>query len=150
LRYAGRQVAARAGVEARAATGAGWSHNKIFDVDLPIRRDTRLGYRVFPAPRDSARNVYVQGVRCNGRALTSSSLPHSADFGRRSGTGAFGVDASGLGRRAGWTTLDRRSGDSFAWGRQTRAFSVGSAGTYGKYRLPLDGEAVLSEVELLV
>jgi len=48
-----------------------------------------------------------------------------------------------------WKTLDRRSGESFPWDRQTRAFTVGSAGTYGKYRLVLDGDAVLSEVELL-
>jgi hypothetical protein len=48
-----------------------------------------------------------------------------------------------------WRTLDERSGQSFAWDRQTRAFSVGSPGTYGKYRLVFDGEAVVSEVELL-
>jgi hypothetical protein len=48
-----------------------------------------------------------------------------------------------------WKTLDRRSAESFAWDRQTRAFTVRSPGTYGKYRLVLDGEAVVSEVELL-
>lgn len=48
-----------------------------------------------------------------------------------------------------WRTLDERSGQSFAWDRQTRAFSVGSPGTYEKYRLVLDGEATLAEVELL-
>jgi hypothetical protein len=48
-----------------------------------------------------------------------------------------------------WKTLDQRSGESFPWDRQTRAFTVGSPGTYGKYRLVLNGEAVLSEVELL-
>jgi hypothetical protein len=48
-----------------------------------------------------------------------------------------------------WQTLDRRSGEAFAWDRQTRAFSVKSPGTYGKYRLVLDGEATLAEVELL-
>jgi hypothetical protein len=48
-----------------------------------------------------------------------------------------------------WQTLDRRSGESFAWDRQTRAFSVKSPGTYERYRLVLDGEATLAEVELL-
>jgi hypothetical protein len=48
-----------------------------------------------------------------------------------------------------WRTLDRRSGESFAWDRQTRAFSVRQPGTYEKYRLVLDGEAILAEVELL-
>ncbi|MEU0344116.1 GH92 family glycosyl hydrolase [Streptomyces bobili] len=32
---------------------------------------------VIRAPRNSARNVYVQGLRVNGRAWTSTSLPHS-------------------------------------------------------------------------
>ncbi len=48
-----------------------------------------------------------------------------------------------------WRTLDERSGESFAWDRQTRAFSVKSPGTYQKYRLVLDGEHTLAEVELL-
>ncbi|MFJ8629296.1 GH92 family glycosyl hydrolase [Streptomyces sp. NPDC093568] len=48
-----------------------------------------------------------------------------------------------------WTTLDRRTGESFSWDRQTRAFSVRTPGTYERYRLVLDGEAILTEVELL-
>lgn len=48
-----------------------------------------------------------------------------------------------------WKDLDKRSGQSFAWDRQTRAFSVAAPGTYAKYRLVLDGEATLAEVELL-
>jgi hypothetical protein len=48
-----------------------------------------------------------------------------------------------------WRTLDRRSGESFAWDRQTRAFSVKSPGSYAKYRLVLDAESTLAEVELL-
>ncbi|GCB45303.1 hypothetical protein [Streptomyces sp. NL15-2K] len=39
--------------------------------------------------------------------------------------------------------------ESFAWDRQTRAFSVRAPGNYEKYRLVVDGEAVVSEVELL-
>ncbi|ELS57288.1 GH92 family glycosyl hydrolase [Streptomyces viridochromogenes] len=182
---------------------------------------------VVQAPKNSARNVYVQGLKVNGRPWTSTSLPHSLiakggvlefDMGPRpsswgtgrhaapvsitkddkvpvpradvlKGDGALFDDTSATdasvtslelpvsGRTeavqytltsssdrakapAGWTlqgssdgttwrTLDRRSGESFAWDRQTRAFTVGSPGTYGRYRLVLDGEATLAEVELL-
>jgi predicted alpha-1,2-mannosidase len=182
---------------------------------------------VVRAPKNSARNVYVQGLKVNGKPWTSTSLPHSVlskgavldfDMGPRpskwgtgknaapvsitrddevptpradvlAGDGAlfdntsatdatvtsvdlpvsesvrglqYTVTSSGDHAKApsGWTlqgsddgttwkTLDRRSGESFAWDRQTRAFSVRSPGTYGKYRLVLDGEAVVSEVELL-
>ncbi|WP_280897364.1 MULTISPECIES: GH92 family glycosyl hydrolase [unclassified Streptomyces] len=182
---------------------------------------------VVRAPKNSAQNVYVQGLRVNGKPWTSTSLPHSVlakgavldfDMGPRpskwgtgkdaapvsitqddevptpradvlSGDGALFDDTSATDATVtsvdlpvsgavkgvqytltsssdrakaptGWTlqgsddgttwkTLDRRSGESFAWDRQTRAFSVRSAGTYGKYRLVLDGEAVVAEVELL-
>ncbi len=182
---------------------------------------------VVRAPRNSARNVYVQGLRVNGRTWTSTSLPHSLlakggtldfDMGSRPSSWGTGKDAAPVsitqddkvptpradvlkGEGAlfdntsvtdatvtsvdlpvtgpvkglqytvtsssdhtkaptGWTlqgsddgtewkTLDQRSGESFAWDSQTRAFTVGSPGTYGKYRLVLDGESVVSEVELL-
>ncbi|NEA97738.1 GH92 family glycosyl hydrolase [Streptomyces sp. SID13726] len=182
---------------------------------------------VVKAPKNSARNVYVQGLRVNGKPWTSTSLPHSVlskgavldfDMGPKpskwgtgknaapasitkddevptpradvlSGDGALfdntsATDASvtsvelpvsgpvkgvqytvtsakdhtkaptgwtlqGSADGTTWKTLDRRSGESFAWDRQTRAFSVRSPGTYEKYRLVLDGEAVVSEVELL-
>ncbi len=48
-----------------------------------------------------------------------------------------------------WRTLDRRSGESFVWDRQTRAFTIASPGTYDRYRLVLDGTHTLAEVELL-
>ncbi|MFF5497002.1 GH92 family glycosyl hydrolase [Streptomyces aquilus] len=180
---------------------------------------------VVRAPKNSARNVYVQGLRVNGRPWSSTSLPHTLlakgavldfDMGPRpsawgrdsapvsitqddevpsprsdvlkgdgvlfdntSATDAsvtsvdlpvsgpvkgvqYTVTSAGDHAKAptGWTlqgsedgttweTLDRRSGESFAWDRQTRAFTVGSPGTYGRYRLVLDGEAVVSELELL-
>ncbi|MEV7073203.1 GH92 family glycosyl hydrolase [Streptomyces sp. NPDC093990] len=182
---------------------------------------------VVRAPENSARNVYVQGLRVNGKPWRSTSLPHSVlargavldfDMGPRpskwgtgknaapvsitqddevptpradvlSGDGPLFDDTSATDAAVtsvdlpvsgevkgvqytltsssdrtkaptGWTlqgsddgttwkTLDRRSGETFAWDRQTRAFTVRSAGTYGKYRLVLDGEAVVAEVELL-
>jgi predicted alpha-1,2-mannosidase len=48
-----------------------------------------------------------------------------------------------------WQTLDHRSGETFAWDRQTRAFTIAAPGRYTKYRLVLDGESTLAEVELL-
>ncbi|MCW8378268.1 GH92 family glycosyl hydrolase [Streptomyces justiciae] len=181
---------------------------------------------VVRAPRNSSRNVYVQGLRVNGRSWSSTSLPHALlakgavldfDMGPRPSTWGkdsapvsitqddkvpsprrdvlkgegelfddtsatdaavtsvdlpvsggpvkgvqYTVTSAGDRTKAptGWTlqgsadgttweTLDRRSGESFAWDRQTRAFTVGSPGTYGKYRLVIDGEAVVSELELL-
>ncbi|WP_329446735.1 GH92 family glycosyl hydrolase [Streptomyces canus] len=182
---------------------------------------------VVRAPKNSARNVYVQGLKVNGHTWKSTSLPHSLlarggvldfDMGPRPskwGTGKnaapvsitqddevptpradvlvgdgalfdntsatdaavtsvdlpvsrqvkgaqYTVTSSSDHTKApsGWTlqgsddgtrwkTLDRRSAESFAWDRQTRAFTVRSPGTYGKYRLVLDGEAVVAEVELL-
>ncbi|MGM9380508.1 GH92 family glycosyl hydrolase [Streptomyces antibioticus] len=182
---------------------------------------------VVKAPKNSAKNVYVQGLRVNGRAWTSTSLPHSLlakggvlefDMGPKpsswgtgknaapvsitqddkvpapradvlKGEGALFDDTSASSATvttvdlpvtgttkavqytltsaadrtkapAGWTlqgsadgttwkTLDTRSGQSFAWDRQTRAFTVGKPGAYAKYRLVLSGESVLAEVELL-
>ncbi|MET9254896.1 GH92 family glycosyl hydrolase [Streptomyces sp. NPDC003717] len=182
---------------------------------------------VVKAPRNSTKNVYVQGLRVNGKSWNSTSLPHSLisrggvlDFSMGSrpsswatgknaappsvtqdnkvpsprrdvltGGGALADDTSATeaavtgadlpvaervkavqytltspadrtkaptgwtlqGSRDGrkWQTLDRRSGETFAWDRQTRAFTVRSAGSYAKYRLVLDGEHTLAEVELL-
>ncbi|MEW2297183.1 GH92 family glycosyl hydrolase [Streptomyces sp. NPDC006743] len=182
---------------------------------------------VVKAPRNSAKNIYVQGVRFNGKKWNSTDLPHSLlskggvlefDMGPRpskwgtaenaapvsittgdkapapradvlKGDGALFDDTSSTdatvtqvdlpvtgsvkalqytltssgdrGRApAGWTlqassdgthwkTVDRRSGESFAWDRQTRPFTIASPGTYQKYRLVLDGASTLAEVELL-
>ena len=181
---------------------------------------------VVKAPKNSAKNVYVQGLKVNGRTWKSTSLPHSAIS--RGGTLEFEMGPKpskwGTGKKAapvsitqddkaptprgdvldgdgelfdntsstkatvtsvdlptegavkavqytltsadrmdapeGWTlegsadgenwkTLDRRTGESFAWDRQTRAFSVRSATSYAHYRLVLEREGTLAEVELL-
>ncbi|MER7802757.1 GH92 family glycosyl hydrolase [Streptomyces parvulus] len=183
---------------------------------------------VVKAPKNSTKNVYVQGLKVNGKRWNSTSLPHSViakggvlefDMGARPSSWGTGKDAappsvtqddevptpradavtgegalfdntsateasvtsvdlpvSGKGVKAAqytltsakdhgrapagwklqgsadgttWRTLDQRSGESFAWDRQTRAFSVKSPGSYAKYRLVLDGEHTLAEVELL-
>ncbi|MFI1211486.1 GH92 family glycosyl hydrolase [Streptomyces sp. NPDC020802] len=181
---------------------------------------------VVKAPKNSAKNVYVQGLRVNGKAWKSTSLPHSIvsrggvlefDMGPKPsswgtgknaappsitqddkvpspradvvvGEGALFDDTSatnatvasadlptagrveavqytltssdrakapkgwvlqGSSDGSTWKDLDKRSGESFTWDRQTRAFSVAAPGAYTKYRLVLDGEATLAEVELL-
>ncbi|MFJ8106467.1 GH92 family glycosyl hydrolase [Streptomyces sp. NPDC096132] len=182
---------------------------------------------VVRAPKNSARNVYVQGLKVNGRTWTSTSLPHTLlakggtlefDMGARPSAWGSGKKAApvsittddkvptprkdvltadgalfdntsdtdatvsdtvdlpvgaateavqytltssdrakaptgwrleGSADGTTWQTLDRRSGQTFAWDLQTRAFSVGSAGRYAKYRLVFDGQVQLSEVELL-
>ncbi|MEU5362226.1 GH92 family glycosyl hydrolase [Streptomyces sp. NPDC005925] len=181
---------------------------------------------VVKAPDNSAKNVYVQGLKVNGRAWTKTSLPHALlakggvlefDMGPRPSTWGTGKDAapvsvtrddkvptpradvlkgegalfdntSGTGAAVStvelptgaetkavqytltsadhakaptgwvlqgsadgdtWQDLDERSGESFRWDRQTRAFSVPEPGAYRHYRLVLDGEATLAEVELL-
>ncbi|MEU1010151.1 GH92 family glycosyl hydrolase [Streptomyces sp. NPDC005890] len=182
---------------------------------------------VVRAPRNSAKNVYVQGVMVNGRPWKSTSLPHSLlakggvlDFfmgpkpsawgtGKDAGpvsvteddkvpapradvlegdgplfddtsatsatVGSADLPAEGAVRPVqytltagadrtkaptGWTlqgstdgttwhTLDHRSGETFTWDRQTRAFTITAPGTYPRYRLVLDAESTLAEVELL-
>ncbi|MGW4825100.1 GH92 family glycosyl hydrolase [Streptomyces sp. NPDC004227] len=182
---------------------------------------------VIQAPKNSAKNVYVQGVRFNGKAWNSTSLPHSLlskggvlqfDMGPRPSSWGTGKDAapasittgdkapspradvlkgdgalfddtssteaavttvdlpvagsvkavqytltSSADRTkapAGWTlqasadgttwkTVDQRSGESFAWGKQTRPFTIAAPGAYQKYRLVLDDASTLAEVELL-
>ncbi|ROP46244.1 GH92 family glycosyl hydrolase [Streptomyces sp. PanSC9] len=181
---------------------------------------------VVKAPRNSAKNVYVQGVTFDGRPWKSTSLPHSMlskggvlefRMGAEPSTWGTGEDAAPVSvtrddkvpdpradvlkgdgalfddtsatnatvtsvdlpaggavrpvqytltsadrakAPTGWTlqgstdgtewkTLDHRSGETFSWDRQTRAFTVAAPGTYTKYRLVLDGESTLAEVELL-
>ncbi|EST34513.1 GH92 family glycosyl hydrolase [Streptomyces roseochromogenus] len=182
---------------------------------------------VVKAPRNSARNVYIQGVTFNGRPWNSTSLPHSLlakggvlefAMGAEPSTWGTGKDAAPVSitqddkvpaprsdvlkgdgplfdntsatdatvtsvdlpvdhsvtpvqytltssadhtkAPTGWTlqgstdgttwqTLDHRSGESFPWDHQTRAFTIATPGTYSKYRLVLDGESTLAEVELL-
>jgi predicted alpha-1,2-mannosidase len=191
---------------------------------------------VIRAPRNSARNVYVQGLRVNGRPWSSTALPHALlakggtlDFAMgphpshwgsgdgdaptsltkgdhapapladvtdpkttvTTGTGdatALVDDTSatdttlgqaeftlGHGARPAfytltsadhtkaptgwvlegsadgqqWTQLDHRSGETFPWNQQTRAFEIPHPGTCTHYRLRLTTPSSLAEVELL-
>jgi predicted alpha-1,2-mannosidase len=182
---------------------------------------------VIKAPRNSARNVYIQGVTFNGHPWTSTSLPHSMlskggvlefSMGAEPSAWGTGKDAGPVSitrddkvpapradvlRKGGalfddtsatsaavtsvdlpvagavkpvqytltsaddhtkaptgwtlqgstdgttWKTLDHRSGETFAWDRQTRPFTIAAPGTCTKFRLVLDGASTLAEVELL-
>jgi predicted alpha-1,2-mannosidase len=181
---------------------------------------------VVEAPRNSAKNVYVQGVKVDGVHWNSTALPHRLladggtlkfDMGPRpsargtgasagpvsitrddkvpspradliSGTGALFDDTSatsgavssldlpvakpvravqytltssardtapggwvlqGSADGTVWKDLDRRTGESFGWDRQTRVFTVAAPGTYARYRLVPAASATLAEVELL-
>ncbi|MCC2276706.1 GH92 family glycosyl hydrolase [Streptomyces sp. ET3-23] len=190
---------------------------------------------VVRAPGNSARNVYVQGVKVNGKPWNSTALPHAVvaaggtlefTMGPRPSKWGSGPDAgpTSITREAGrvpspavdvtvpgsspltdnssrteatfetaelevtegagavtsytltsgadrgraprswvlegsaddgetWTEVDRRDGESFSWGRQTRVFGVSRAGAYGRYRVRVVGGSgstgTLAEVELL-
>ncbi|WP_329552464.1 GH92 family glycosyl hydrolase [Streptomyces sp. NBC_00696] len=182
---------------------------------------------VVKAPKNSTKNIYVQGLKVNGQTWTKTSLPHSLlekggvlDFSMGSkpsswgsgknaapvsitkddkvptprsdqlkGDGALfdntsateatvtsvdlpvakatkgvqytltsskdhtlaptGWTLQGSADGTSWKTLDKRSGESFTWDRQTRVFSVKSPGAYAHYRLVLNSSSTLAEVELL-
>ncbi|WP_455358752.1 GH92 family glycosyl hydrolase [Streptomyces sp. SYSU K21746] len=181
---------------------------------------------VVRAPENSARNIYVQSLKVNGKPWKSTALPHdllarggtldfamgsrpsswgtgtnaapvsitqddkvpapagdvltgtgplydnssatdapfeAADLPVRSATRAFQYTLTSSDRAKApkgwvlqgsndgekWADLDKRSGESFAWDKQTRAFAVARPGTYEKYRLVPNGSATLAEVELL-
>ncbi|MCF3962066.1 GH92 family glycosyl hydrolase [Streptomyces fuscigenes] len=181
------------------------------------------------APKNNSRNVYIQGVKFNGKRWDSTSLPHdllvkggTLDFAMGPNPSAWGsgekdgptsitkgdtapqprTDAlSGAGAlfdntsatsatftatdlplgttgdavegtqytltsadhtkapdgwvlqgstdNSHWTTVDKRSGQSFTWDKQTRPFTVAHPGAYTHYRLVADHESTLAEVELL-
>ncbi|MBC9713136.1 glycoside hydrolase family 92 protein [Streptomyces sp. TRM66268-LWL] len=182
---------------------------------------------VVKAPKNSASNIYVQGLRVNGKQWSSTALPHAVvakggvlefDMGPKPskwGTGSSAGPVSitdddkvpaprddvlagdgelfdnssatsatsasvdlpaaertravqytltsadkakapsgwvlqGSSDGSRWTDLDKRAGESFAWDKQTRVFSVSSPGPYAKYRLVFTGgEATVAEVELI-
>ncbi|MDX3850671.1 GH92 family glycosyl hydrolase [Streptomyces sp. AK02-01A] len=181
---------------------------------------------VVKAPKNSAKNIYVQGLKVNGKSWNSTALPH--DLLERGGTLEFAMGSKpsswGTGKDAApvsitkddqvpapradaltasgplfdnssrteapvesvdlpvasatravqytltssaadrapsgwvlqgsadgsaWKTLDTRSGQSFAWDKQTRVFTVARPGTYATYRLVSTEPSALAEVELL-
>lgn len=181
---------------------------------------------VVEAPKNSAKNIYVQGLKVNGKKWTSTSLPHDLlakggvlefDMGSKPSAWGTGKDAApvsitqddkvpapkgdvlkgdgalydnssatsaavesvdlpvasatkaiqytltssaaakaptgwvlqGSSDGTTWKDLDKRSGQTFAWDKQTRAFSVHTPGSYTKYRLVSTAAATLAEIELI-
>ncbi|MFD9545496.1 GH92 family glycosyl hydrolase [Streptomyces sp. NPDC060022] len=181
---------------------------------------------VVKAPKNSAKNIYVQGLKVNGKKWTSTSLPHDLlakggvlefDMGSKPSAWGTGKDAApvsitqddkvpapkgdvlkgdgalydnssatsaavesvdlpvtsatkaiqytltssaaakaptgwvlqGSSDGTTWKDLDKRSGQTFAWDKQTRAFSVHTPGSYTKYRLVSTAAATLAEIELI-
>ncbi|MFJ1899949.1 GH92 family glycosyl hydrolase [Streptomyces sp. NPDC088115] len=181
---------------------------------------------VVRAPKNSAKNIYVQGLKVNGKKWTSTSLPHELlakggvldfDMGPKpsawgtgknaapvsitkddkvpapkkdvlKGAGALFDDTSATSAQVGsvelpapagtkavqytltsdaaakapsgwvlqgsadgttWKDLDKRSGQTFAWDKQTRVFSVRAPKSYAKYRLVSTAAATLAEIELI-
>ncbi|MFF1832923.1 GH92 family glycosyl hydrolase [Streptomyces sp. NPDC058231] len=182
---------------------------------------------VVKAPKNSTKNIYVQGLKVNGKTWTSTSLPHDLlakggvldfDMGSKPSSWGTGKNAaptsittddktpsprtdalkgegalfdntsattatvsgsvelpvgsatkavqytltSGSAAKAPtgwvlqgssdgttWKDLDKRSGQSFAWDKQTRVFSVSNPGSYAHYRLVPAGDGSLAELELL-
>ncbi|WP_142122160.1 GH92 family glycosyl hydrolase [Rarobacter faecitabidus] len=49
-----------------------------------------------------------------------------------------------------WTTLDERTGQVFAFDKQTQPYQVATRGSYGEYRLTFNNGTSVAEVELLV
>ncbi|MEU8699934.1 GH92 family glycosyl hydrolase [Streptomyces sp. NPDC048680] len=181
---------------------------------------------VVKAPKNSAKNIYVQGLKVNGKKWTSTSLPHDLlakggvldfDMGSKPSAWGTGKDAApvsitkddkvpspkkdvlkgagalfddtsatsaqvetvelpapagtkavqytltsataakaptgwvlqGSADGTSWKDLDKRSGQTFAWDKQTRAFSVQVPKAYAKYRLVSTAAATLAEIELI-
>lgn len=75
LRYAGRHT----------ATGRAYSYNKVFDVDVPVAKDTALSYKIFPQMADGDRdydatNVAVDLVFTDGTYLSDLGASDSHGF----------------------------------------------------------------------
>lgn len=181
---------------------------------------------VVKAPKNSAKNIYVQGLKVNGKKWTSTSLPHELlakggvldfDMGPKPSAWGTGKDAAPVSitkddkvpspkkdalKGAGalfddtsatsaqvesvelpapagtkavqytltsdaaakaptgwvlqgsadgttWKDLDKRSGETFAWDKQTRVFSVRAPKAYAQYRLVSTKAATLAEIELI-
>ncbi|WP_419994334.1 GH92 family glycosyl hydrolase [Streptomyces boninensis] len=81
------------------------------------------------------------GTKAVQYTLTSSAEPGQAPK-------SWVLQGSADGKK--WRDLDKRSGETFAWAKQTRPFSIAEPGTYEHYRLvAADGGGTLTEVELL-
>lgn len=95
-------------------------------------------------------NLPMPSIAWNFKRPATVHLYTLTSSAKRGDAQAWALQGSNDGER--WTTLDERSGQSFAWRRQTRAFALAQPATYSRYRLRLAGESAgieLAEVELI-
>nr|WP_245226228.1 GH92 family glycosyl hydrolase [Streptomyces smyrnaeus] len=82
----------------------------------------------------------AEGARVTSYTLTSDD--------RAAAPGGWRLEGSRDGKR--WHTVDRRTGETFRWDKQTRVFQLPHTARYRSYRLVAAGpKARLAEVELL-
>jgi hypothetical protein len=96
----------------------------------------------FPAGPASVEYQFDQPQRIQQYTLTSA-----AEAGDPS---AWTLEGSSDGLH--WTVLDQRSGESFTWRQQTRAFTPAASGSYRYYRVDASSTGTpihIAEIELL-
>ncbi|WP_181308453.1 GH92 family glycosyl hydrolase [Nonomuraea fuscirosea] len=87
------------------------------------------------------------GYRFDGDRRVSHYTLTSGSGGPEEDPAGWVLEGSADGEK--WKVLDERSGESFAWRRQTRPFKVARPGAYAHYRITFTGGTSLSEIELL-
>ncbi|MQA78610.1 MAG: glycoside hydrolase family 92 protein [Streptosporangiales bacterium] len=121
--------------EGAAFTGPGEQAGALHD-------DDSTTVATLPGDRPTVALGLTKARKVGSYTLTSGASPDAAPSG-------WALQGSDDGER--WTTLDRRSGETFAWGAYTRSFTVARPGSYTHYRLAFTGGGdgvTLAEVEL--
>lgn len=97
---------------------------------------------------DSTTTVAVTGA-VNVQLTTARAVQMYTLTGATKATAPKGWTLQGSNDGSSWTTLDRRTGQTFAFDNYTRSFSVASPRAFTAYRIVFDGAATLGEFELL-
>ncbi len=124
------------GLGVGAATASGGNPTLLFDNSSATESIT-----TGPAPWVQFSFAAGRSAKARQYTLTSSAAPGADPT-------AWVLKGSRDGQR--WKVLDERSGQSFAWRQQTRAFTIDDPGSYAHYRVEITGGGgALAEVELL-
>jgi hypothetical protein len=92
----------------------------------------------------AGQNPTVQVALTQARPVTMYTLTAAA-----AATAPTGWTLQGSNDGSTWATVDRRTGQAFAFDSYTRSFSVAQPKAYTSYRLVFDGPVTLAELELL-
>ncbi|MGH3461665.1 MAG: GH92 family glycosyl hydrolase [Kribbellaceae bacterium] len=92
----------------------------------------------------TGQNPAVQVALTQARPVTMYTLTAAA-----AATAPTGWTLQGSNDGSTWATVDRRTGQTFAFDSYTRSFSVAQPKAYTSYRLVFDGPVTLAELELL-